>query len=63
MASLSKAKANFANTWEYEVVEQIVAFQNKCLSLDKNTGTVFLHKTKRSRGVLWKLHLLPSARI
>lgn len=36
MASLSQAKANFANTWEFEVVEQIVAFQSKCFSLDRN---------------------------
>lgn len=36
MANLSKAKAKFASAWESEGVEQIVPFQSKCLSLDKN---------------------------
>lgn len=46
MARLSKAKAKFVSTWEFEGVEQIVAFQSKCLSLDKNLPQFFYTKPK-----------------
>lgn len=48
MAILCKAKANFANTWEFEVVEQIVAFQGKCLSLDKKKSPSFLAQYQKN---------------